>query len=244
MNSQETRHALVTGGSKGIGRAVVGDLLKRNYKVTYTYLTTPPKDHDLEDGQIQHFQCDVSDKEDIKRVTASASEAFGPISVVVANAGMTKDTLILRMSDEDFEQVLTTNLSSAYHLVRATIQQMIRQRYGRYIFISSVVALMGSPGQVNYAASKSGLIGIARSLTREVGSRNITSNVIAPGAIDTDIFQAAGQARTEEIKKSIPLGRIGRVDEVAALVGFLASEEASYISGAVIPVDGGLGMGM
>jgi 3-oxoacyl-[acyl-carrier protein] reductase len=179
----------------------------------------------------------------VDRAFDEVSERFGPVEVAVANAGITRDGLLLRMSDEDIESVLQTNLSGSLRVARRASKQMLRARWGRLIFISSVVGLLGSAGQANYAASKAGLVGVARSLARELGSRNITANVVAPGFVDTDMTRELSDERRAEIAAAVPLGRYADPAEVAAAVRFLASDEAAYITGAVLPVDGGLGMG-
>jgi 3-oxoacyl-[acyl-carrier protein] reductase len=186
---------------------------------------------------------DVTDGESLDRALAEVEEKLGPIEVLVANAGITKDMLLLRMTDDDFSSVIDTNLTGSFRLVKRGIKSMIKQRFGRIIFISSVVGLLGSAGQVNYSASKSALVGFARSLTRELGSRGITANVVAPGFIETDMTAALPEAQQAEYKRTIPAGRFAQPSEVAAAVAWLASDDAAYISGAVIPVDGGLGMG-
>jgi 3-oxoacyl-[acyl-carrier protein] reductase len=188
-------------------------------------------------------RADVTDGASLDAAIAAVEAALGPLEVVVANAGITRDTLLMRMSDEDFEDVINTNLTGVFRVVKRSIRSMLKQKFGRVILISSVVGLYGSPGQVNYAAAKSGLVGLARSLTREVGSRGITANVVAPGFIDTDMTQALPQAQQEAYLAAIPAGRFATPAEVASAVLWLASDDAAYISGAVIPIDGGLGMG-
>ena len=187
--------------------------------------------------------CDITDQGQVDQAFDQIEAELGPVEVVVANAGMTKDTLLMRMSDDDWNQVIDTNLTGTFRIIRRATKKMTRARWGRVILVSSVVALLGSPGQVNYASSKAALVGMARSLTRELGSRNITANVIAPGFIDTDMTSVLGDDVIADYNKRIPAGRLGSVDDVAQAALFLASEQAGYISGAVLPVDGGLGMG-
>ena len=186
---------------------------------------------------------DVTDGDSLDSAIAEVEEKLGPIEVVVANAGITKDTLLLRMTDDDFETVIDTNLTGSFRLVKRAIKSMMKQRFGRVVFISSVVGLYGSPGQINYSASKSALVGFARSLTRELGGRGITANVVAPGFIETDMTASLPEEQQAEYKRNIPVGRFAQPSEVASAVVWLASDDAAYISGAVIPVDGGLGMG-
>lgn len=189
------------------------------------------------------FACDVSDAAQVDAAFKAAEAEHGPVEVLVANAGITKDTLILRMSEADWASVLDVNLTGSFHVAKRAARSMIRGRFGRIIFTGSVVGLYGSAGQVNYSASKAALVGLARSLTRELGGRGVTANVVAPGFIETDMTAGLGEDMIAKYLASIPVGRLGQVDEVAAAVAYLASNEASYISGAVIPVDGGLGMG-
>jgi 3-oxoacyl-[acyl-carrier protein] reductase len=188
-------------------------------------------------------RADVTDSEQVDSAFSAVEAELGPVEVVVANAGITRDTLLLRMSDDDFDTVVDTNLGGAFRVVKRASKGMLKARFGRVILISSVVGLYGSPGQVNYSASKAGLVGIARSLTRELGARGITANVVAPGFIATDMTAALPDEQQAEYKKAIPVGRYGEASEVAKAVAWLASDDAAYISGAVIPVDGGLGMG-
>ncbi len=232
-----SRSVLVTGGNRGIGLAIARAFADAGDKVAVTYRSGEPPSGLL--GVI----CDVTDTSSVESAFAEAEAAHGPVDVVVANAGITRDTLILRMSDEDFAAVVETNLAGSFRVAKRAAKSMLRKRYGRIIFISSVVGLLGSPGQTNYAASKAGLVGLARSLARELGSRGITANVVAPGFVDSDMTAALGEERRAEILGSVPLGRYASPVEVAGVVRFLASDEAAYITGAVVPVDGGLGMG-
>ncbi|MGY5764541.1 3-oxoacyl-ACP reductase FabG [Brachybacterium sp. DNPG3] len=234
----EPRSVLITGGNRGIGRAIAEEFLRRGDRVA----VTSRSGQGGPEGALT-LAADVTDGASLDEAIAAAEAAHGPIEVLVANAGITDDQLLLRMSDDSFEQVLDTNLTGSFRTVKRVIKSMMRKKKGRIVLISSVVGLYGSPGQVNYAASKSGLIGIARALTRELGSRGITANVVAPGYIDTEMTQALSEDVQATYKKTIPAGRFAAPEEVAKVVAFLSSDEASYISGAVIPVDGGLGMG-
>ncbi len=235
--TQSPRSILVTGGARGIGRAIVEEFLAQGHKVAAA--STSGK---APEGALG-IACDVADAASVDAAFKAAEEAHGPVEVAVANAGITKDTLILRMSEADFDAVLDVNLKGAFNVAKRASKSMLRAKHGRIIFIGSVVGLYGSPGQVNYAASKSGLVGIARSLTRELGGRNITANVVAPGFIDTEMTAVLPEDTVAGYKAAIPAGRLGEPAEVAAAVAFLASDAAGYISGAVLPVDGGLGMG-
>ena len=194
-------------------------------------------------ADVLGVQCDLTEPAQVEAAFAQVESSLGNVEVLVANAGITRDTLLMRMSDDDWDQVLATNLTGAFRVARRAARAMIRGRFGRIVFISSVVGMMGSAGQVNYAASKSGLVGMARSLARELGSRGVTANVVAPGFIETDMTAALGEDLVKKYAEQIPLGRLGSVDDVAGTVEFLTSDAASYITGAVIPVDGGLGMG-
>lgn len=238
----ETRTVLVTAGAKGIGLASALAFVEAGHKVAVTYRNNlvPAT---LEEKGVLGVKCDVSDAGQILDVFNIVEEKLGPVEILVANAGMTKDTLMMRMKDDSWEQVINTNLTSAYHLTKRALPKMVKNHWGRIIYISSVAAQMGIPGQTNYSASKAGLIGLARSLAREVATRSITVNVIAPGAVDTDILNVLGSDRMKSIIDQIPLQRPARADEIAAAISFLASPEASYITGAVLPVDGGLAMG-
>jgi 3-oxoacyl-[acyl-carrier protein] reductase len=233
----------VTGGNRGIGRAIAEAFVAAGDKVAVTYRSGDLPDALLASGRCLGVKCDVTDSAAVDAAFAEAEAAHGPVEVVVANAGITKDTLLLRMSEDDFASVLDTNLTGSFRVAKRAAKSMLRQRKGRIIFISSVVGLLGSPGQVNYAASKSGLIGMARSMARELGSRNITTNVIAPGFIETAMTAELTEERQAQILGSVPLGRYGQTEEIAGACLFLAGEHAAYITGAVIPVDGGLGMG-
>jgi 3-oxoacyl-[acyl-carrier protein] reductase len=232
-----SRVVLVTGGSKGIGHGIAAQLAEAGHRVAATY-----RSGEVPQGVLA-VQCDVTDPEQVEAAFAQVESALGSVEVLVANAGITRDTLLMRMSDEDWDQVIATNLTGAFRVARRAARPMIRGRFGRIVFISSVVGQMGSAGQVNYAASKSGLVGMARSLARELGSRGVTANVVAPGFIETDMTAELGEDLVKKYAEQIPLGRLGSVTDIAGTVEFLASDAASYITGAVIPVDGGLGMG-
>ena len=231
------RSVLVTGGNRGIGLAIARAFRDNGDRVAVT-----SRSGEAPDGLFA-VQADVTDTESVDRAFTEVEQAQGPVEVLVANAGITQDQLLLRMSEEDFTSVVDTNLTGAFRVLKRASKGMIRLKRGRVILISSVVGLYGSPGQINYAASKSGLVGMARSLTRELGSRGITANVVAPGYIDTEMTQALDEDLKKNYQKSIPAGRFADASEVAGVVRWLASDEAAYISGAVIPVDGGLGMG-
>jgi 3-oxoacyl-[acyl-carrier protein] reductase len=232
-----SRVVLVTGGSKGIGQGIAVRLAQAGHRVAATY-----RSGDVPQGVVG-VQCDVTDPAQVEAAFVQVESTVGSVEVLVANAGITRDTLLMRMSDDDWDQVIATNLTGAFRVARRAARPMIRGRFGRIIFISSVVGQMGSAGQVNYAASKSGLVGMARSLARELGSRGVTANVVAPGFIETDMTADLGEDLVKKYAEQIPLGRLGSVDDIAGTVEFLASDAGSYITGAVIPVDGGLGMG-
>ncbi len=231
------RSVLVTGGSRGIGLAIARAFAEAGDAVAVT-----SRSGQAPDGLFA-VACDVTDTASVDAAFTAVEAEHGPVEVLVANAGITHDTLLLRMSEDDWTSVLDTNLTGGFRVAKRASKSMLRARRGRLIFVSSVVGLSGSAGQANYAASKSGLVGLARSLARELGSRSITANVVAPGFVDTDMTAALGDERRAEIVGQVPLGRYASPDEVAGVVRFLASEEAAYITGAVIPVDGGLGMG-
>ena len=232
-----SRSVLVTGGNRGIGLAVARRLAADGHRVTVTHRTSGAPDG------LSGVECDVTDYDAIDAAFKAVEEQQGPVEVLVANAGLTSDMLIMRMSEEQFQKVIDANLTGVFRVAKRASRNMIKQRFGRYIFMGSVVGLTGLPGQANYAASKAGLVGMARSLTRELGSRSITANVVAPGFIDTEMTQAMDPKYVDMAKQAIPLGRIGKVEDIAGVVSFLASEDAAYVSGAVIPVDGGAGMG-
>ena len=233
----EPRSVLVTGGNRGIGRAIAEAFLAEGDKVAVTSRSGGGPEGALD------LTADVTDGEQLDAAFKAAEEAHGPVEVLVANAGITADTLLLRMSDDDWTSVLETNLTGSFRLARRAAKGMLRQKRGRIIFISSVVGLLGSPGQVNYAASKAGLVGMARSMARELGSRSITANVVAPGYVETDMTAVLTDDQKQAIKTQVPLGRYADPTEVAGAVLWLASATAAYVTGAVIPVDGGLGMG-
>lgn len=231
------RTVLVTGGNRGIGFAIASEFVALGHRVAVT-----ARSGEGPAGTLT-VAADVTDMESIDSAFSAVEAALGPVEVLIANAGITRDMLLMRMTDDDFSSVIDTNLSGAFRVVKRASKGMLKARHGRIILISSVVGLLGSAGQVNYSASKSGLIGLARSITRELGARGITANVVAPGFIETDMTAELPEAQQESYRKSIPAGRFGDVSEVAKVVAWLASDDAGYISGAVIPVDGGLGMG-
>lgn len=229
---------LVTGGNRGIGLAIAHAFAANGDRVAVTH-----RGSGAPEG-LFGVQCDVTSADQVDTAFSAVEAELGPVQVLVSNAGMTDDTLLLRMSDESFGRVVDANLAGAYRVAKRAAQGMLRARYGRMIFVSSVVALVGAPGQANYAASKAGLIGLARSIARELGSRSITANVIAPGFIDTDMTAAMTEARRAEVLANVPLGRYGSADEIAGAALYLASDAAAYVTGAVLPVDGGIGMGL
>lgn len=231
------RVVLVTGGNRGIGRAIAERFVREGYRVAVT-----ARSGEGPEGTLT-VRADVTDAAALDAAFTEVEQQLGPVEIVVANAGITKDTLLLRMSEEDFDSVVATNLGGTFRVVKRASKGMLRARFGRIILISSVVGLYGSAGQANYAASKSALVGFARSLTRELGGRGITANVVAPGFIETDMTAELPEETQKQYKANIPAGRFATPDEVAAAVTWLAGDDAAYISGAVIPVDGGLGMG-
>jgi len=235
------RVVLVTGGSRGIGLACARHFLALGDRVAVTYRSTPPP---AEDERLMALTCDVTEPDQVEEAFSQVEARWGPVQVLVANAGITRDLLLLRMKEDDWAAVVDTNLSGAWRVAKRAVGPMVRARSGRIVLISSVSGLMGVPGQSNYAAAKAGLVGLGRSLARELASRQVTVNVVAPGVVDTDMLRSLGEARVAEMKALVPLGRVAAPEEVAAAVGFLASTAASYITGAVLAVDGGLGMGL
>ncbi|HEV2886864.1 MAG TPA: 3-oxoacyl-ACP reductase FabG [Jatrophihabitans sp.] len=232
-----SRSVLVTGGNRGIGLAIARAFSEAGDKVAITH-----RGSGAPDG-LFGVRCDVTDEASVDSAFSEVEAEFGPVQVLVANAGITDDKLLMRMSEQSFTAVLDANLTGAYRVAKRATAGMVKAKGGRMVFISSIVALTGAPGQANYAASKAGLIGLARSIARELGSRNITANVVAPGFIETDMTAVITEARKSEVLASVPLRRYGAVTEVAEVVRFLASDAAGYVNGAVLPVDGGLGMG-
>ncbi|MGO8870280.1 MAG: 3-oxoacyl-ACP reductase FabG [Acidimicrobiales bacterium] len=241
----DSRVVLVTGGTRGIGLACARWFLTRGDQVAVTSRSGsvegdvgPDADH------LLALACDVTDPEQVQAAFVRIEETWGPVEVLVANAGVTRDTLVLRMSEEAWAEVIDTNLSGAFRVAKRALAKMVRLHRGRVIMVSSVAAFIGSAGQVNYAASKAGLVGMARSMAREVASRSITVNVIAPGLVETNMLAALGEERMREFGAQVPLGRVARPEEIAEAVGFLASDGAAYITGALLAVDGGLSMGL
>jgi len=243
------RAALVTGSSRGIGRAIALHLARQGASIAVNYLRNEEAARQVQDtirshdGQAVLIQGDISVPEQAERVVSMAQEAFGRLDVLVNNAGFNRDTLLLRMSVQDWDDVMAINLRGAFLCTKAALRHMLRQRWGRVINIGSVAGVVGNAGQANYAAAKAGLIGFTKAVAREMGSRGITANVVAPGPIDTDMLAGMPEDKRAQLGAQVPVGRIGTVAEVAAAVAFLASEPAAYITGAVVPVDGGLGMG-
>lgn len=231
------RAALVSGGNRGIGLAVADALAAAGDRVAVTHRGLPPQ------GPVRGVRCDVTDVDQVDRAFVEVERLLGPVEVLVANAGITRDSLLITMSEEDFTDVLDTNLVGAVRLVRRALRGMIRRRHGRIVLIASTSGLSGSAGQCNYAAAKAGLVGFGRSLVRELGARDITVNVVTPGWIDTDMTASLAEPDRAIAAATVPMGRFGAPAEVAAVVRFLASREAAYVTGAVVPVDGGIGMG-
>jgi 3-oxoacyl-[acyl-carrier protein] reductase len=237
MSEATGRVVLITGGSRGIGLATAQRFKALGDRVALTYNSSPPPDG------FFAVKCDVTSSADVDDAFKAVEQHLGPVEILVSNAGMTKDMLLLRMSEDDFTEVIDANLTAAYRVAKRAAQGMLKARKGRIIFVSSVVGLLGSAGQANYSASKSGLVGLARSIARELGSRSITANVVAPGPVATDMLAALSEDRREALTAAVPLGRLASPDEIAGTIAFLASADAAFITGAIIPVDGGLGMG-
>ena len=237
MSQATGRVVLITGGSRGIGLATAQRFAALGDRVAVTYNSSSPPEG------FFAVKCDVTSTTEVDAAFTAVEQHFGPVEILVSNAGMTKDMLLLRMSESDFADVVDANLTAAYRVAKRAAQGMLKARRGRMIFVSSVVGMLGSAGQANYSASKSGLIGLARSIARELGSRSITANVVAPGPVATDMLAALSEDRVASLTAAVPLGRLASPEEIAGTITFLASTEAAYITGAVIPVDGGLGMG-
>jgi 3-oxoacyl-[acyl-carrier protein] reductase len=237
MSEATGRVVLITGGSRGIGLATAQRFAALGDRVAVTYNSSPPPEG------FFAVKCDVTSSADVDDAFKAVEQHYGPVEILVSNAGMTKDMLLLRMSEDDFTEVIDANLTAAYRVAKRAAQGMLKARKGRIIFVSSVVGLLGSAGQANYSASKSGLVGLARSIARELGSRSITANVVAPGPVATDMLAALSDDRREALTTAVPLGRLASPDEIAGTITFLASTDAAFITGAIIPVDGGLGMG-
>lgn len=237
MSETSGRVVLITGGSRGIGLATAQRFAALGDRVAVTYNSSPPPDG------FFAVKCDVTNTADVDAAFTAVEQHFGPVEILVSNAGMTKDMLLLRMSETDFSDVIDANLTAAYRVAKRASQGMLKARRGRMIFVSSVVGMLGSAGQANYSAAKSGLIGLARSIARELGSRSITANVVAPGPVATDMLAALPEDRVASLTSAVPLGRLASPEEIAGTIAFLASPDAAYITGAIISVDGGLGMG-
>jgi 3-oxoacyl-[acyl-carrier protein] reductase len=229
---------LVTGGNRGIGLSIAQAFAKQGDRVAVTH-----RGAGVPEGDLFGVRCDITDPAAVDAAFTAVEAELGPVEVLVANAGITDDTLLLRMSEEQFGRVLDTNLTGSWRCAKRASAKMLRARWGRIIFISSVVGLSGGAGQANYAASKAGLVGLARSITRELGTRNITANVVAPGYVETDMTAGLAEDLKQQYLKQIPAGRFAQPEEIAGTVAWLASDAAAYVSGAVIPVDGGIGMG-
>jgi len=235
------RVVLITGGNRGIGLATAKVFAAKGNKVAITYRDTPPDG--MEDFGIHSYSCDVTDEEHIDKTFKEVEETLGTVEILVANAGITRDSLAARTSNADFSEVLDTNLTGAFRTAKKALRGMMKNRWGRVIFVSSLSGRIGQIGQSSYAASKAALVGLSRSLAKEYASRDITVNVVAPGAIKTDMLEKLSEDQINEYIKSIPLGRLGKPEEIGEIIAFLSSEHASYITGSVIPVDGGLYMG-
>ncbi len=244
--AEGSRVVLVTGGSRGIGLACARRFLAGGERVATTYRTRAPEGSGTTGraGELLAVPCDVTRPDEVEAAFTRVEELLGPVEVLVANAGITRDTLLLRMSEETWQEVIDTDLTGVYRVVRRAVGPMVRAHRGRIVLVSSVVGFMGSPGQVNYGAAKAGLVGLARSLAREVASRGITVNVVAPGVVETDMIASLAAQRVEQLRSLVPLGRTATPDEVAGAVSYLASADAGYVTGAVLPVDGGLAMGL
>ncbi len=236
-----SRVVLVTGGNRGIGLATATEFAQNGHQVAVTYRSEPPQSN----GQVDLLGvcCDVTDEDQIESAFAEIEDRLGPVEVLVSNAGINRDKLLMRMSEADFTDVIDANLTAGYRVAKRATKSMMRNRWGRIVFVSSVVGSVGQAGQANYAASKAGLVGLSRSLAKELASRNITVNVVAPGPVGTDMLNELDEDRRSAIIEAVPLGRLGEPSEIAATISFLASDAAGYVTGAVIPVDGGLGMG-